>query len=1590
MPRIKRKFIRKIMCLGLSVALICENIVPAYGQEFFKNPQGKLEGFFDTPLPEMVSEGTNLGARRAEINTFLTQTLEEYNRNMKEPAFARAEKIKKEIIGNPGEAVAKEMFETPIDYKAKLLEDLKEQYQETKTILENSRNKFLNDIEQEEKKYRKEGFSDAEIAAWKAENLKNIESIFNDTILKNDTYFNEQLDKITNHYDEFLKEFKLEAEEAFFVHVKDLFAELINLYNKNPKEVKDQILEVTPVVVSLVNSKGSRVYNKEQKNILLDLYRNVLEEENSKFANNKDYETNPCEDMAYCSNLTNAIMGIGVLSPSHKDSDLIIKIIKNYDETPAFGSIMITGLAALLAMENYDAVDKFLMQKTKDEDKFEAMDSLNVFDFENWVLFAAAKNGKYYGKVSTKTVYYDDTKVRNAYTDLAQMLADDGSPQALNILKKYGVDKCKVMQTSGVKKETLAKYSISCQGIKPFLLGALLSGKSGAAQYSLPKPSANNSNYRNISEHNQKLQNNYYNLAKNNFNGDAEAMLAAHFMTLGLGDLPAEDEYNIDTALYKIFKDRIPEKFLKSKFIVVDRIRKAQKEDRQEDTTAGIWIARAANVYVLVKFLVVLGAKALGFGKGVFNAIKMSKIGLTVKNIPALAKVAAQYTKEVFMKKKIVAQISQMGKNFKEIAKNYKSSVRLTVLQNAAQYTNAVYDYTAASLNTLRISESTNLTKGLTKIIKGIKYDENLGIFLLNRSSQIPKQLLEVVDDIVATATTNAKTKYRVAKLFKKGANFKEMFLEEVKNLTASSALRFEDQKFLVEFFEGADFGLELGKAESHISSLGFVKNAVRNFAEKPLILQGFFGTQEGKGTPIGVEFSVRDKMPTFAESNPEFAQIVQKDGNFLLKFFKNENEIIDFSAFKLGFENTESFVDFARASAKLLAEGKNAPKINIKYIPKEANTFWNRNFRNIFARDKRALFGGNGTVAILGKDGVTLTETGITLKTYKQYDGIRLIINEAKNGAIDVYKGIDALPLTTEGAFFIPKYQLGQLLEFSKLRSVDAPYKIRLTGGMNKVNSLYLQSMVSLSVASTGLVRPLSKNYPDMDMGQLTFISLIFPYLLSAATPFVTPFVKKFGAIKVLKTSMGLSLASLALPMISGFHGFGGIQADNPFDKPSPSLLYPSALLIGLATTLTRGSYSPLIQSIGGGSGTLKANAFKSIASFMLILPPAIGAGIDYIWPKYFKNPDGSLYLDENGEKVRKHWFDFSFSYPVLFTIAGASLYKLQKAHFNSGIGRDAKSFSNAREFFKDVGASYKLLGRRDLLPLTLSSALFAGAESSFLYTYAYSMASEYVGNTVDIEALVPVLALIALNAPAFITRMNSKRILKALGGDNMMGYRNLLTTSIISSGIGGYLLAKQDDPISFSLGLILTSVGFSQITGSILRYGHKKLEFEVLKQLDKHIVTSWDVSYPTIFIGMSAVPYLFGEMADKNIAGFQTDNKSDMVSLKNTSWQEMMWVPMASSVIGSGLLYLGMRSKTSLGVLNKIPLIAPLGLVSRVNNHGFTTLAFPKPDFAQSKIQQPIDNFKLNFNYNKDLIIPNGLNVTPNFTIQPLTSGR
>ena len=298
MPPIKNKVLKKIICLGLSAVLIYNTTVPALGQEFFSKTFPEV--------PEVAVDHTYFDNTHAEMRAFIIEAeREERKMKMQNEGYARAQEIMYEILGDEQKEVIEEHFgnggQKKINFKEEYLNSLEKSFNEAKEVINTKVQDALQqikDIEQEALAGVASGeFTQEEFDAWREQEeldkkISDLQKEYKKGIAKLEEYRDEELDKINNHYEDFLKELQQGAQDAFFDHVKALFAELIGIYQIDPKQAEEQILAVTPVVVSLVNSKKERVYTEEQQKILVKLYHKVIRTENSKVGQDKSSSSN--------------------------------------------------------------------------------------------------------------------------------------------------------------------------------------------------------------------------------------------------------------------------------------------------------------------------------------------------------------------------------------------------------------------------------------------------------------------------------------------------------------------------------------------------------------------------------------------------------------------------------------------------------------------------------------------------------------------------------------------------------------------------------------------------------------------------------------------------------------------------------------------------------------------------------------------------------------------------------------------------------------------------------------------------------------------------------------------------------------------------------------------------------------------------------------------------------------------------------------------------------------------------------------------------------------------------------------------------
>ncbi len=420
---------------------------------------------------------------------------------------------------------------------------------------------ILHEIAAETLKDNKYLLREQAVLQWKKQADAQLKKWYKDNFALLNKWKNQAADKAQQVFDKTYNPQLLQArEEEVRKAVRDMWA-----YKDLGPKAKQQLLTLAPVILPLRTLDGKSFFTKEQKDWL---YVNYMQGLKNGLSCGKDNTDEPACNFAFLS-----ITGLSMLTDNPTAANAIEAFMQAKLKTPHAVPALLTGTAALLSMKRYNILEGFLHTATRNEYN---IDNLDVLSIENLVNLLANINGQYLGEVSKYAQYplqanpTDQTAVANAWEDMAQLLASDGSPEALTLLRKYGVEQCRVFTDTSITLKEQQK--LVCAGIMPFLAGALTSGKSGAAnynptgEYTTPGTYLNNSGHAGYISPVQAQQNARKQAAKNQafrhyaatMGLSAEAMLARHLFLQSMGDLNAESELRLDTHLYKVYASSNP------------------------------------------------------------------------------------------------------------------------------------------------------------------------------------------------------------------------------------------------------------------------------------------------------------------------------------------------------------------------------------------------------------------------------------------------------------------------------------------------------------------------------------------------------------------------------------------------------------------------------------------------------------------------------------------------------------------------------------------------------------------------------------------------------------------------------------------------------------------------------------------------------------------------------------------------------------------------------------------------------------------------------------------------------------------------
>lgn len=473
--------------------------------------------------------------------------------------------------------------------------------------------------------------ANAELDAWQKKSLQDLKSWKKKQLARTKQVFQQEGEN------KLLKQ----REQA----VREMVSDLWKFQNYQSSMARGVLLDVAPTLAALKTMDGKSFFSDKQIRWLEQQYTKILE-------NSKDPKICQDPNNHKCKRMFMALTGLSILGNHSSASYAIVDLIDAYAKTEMAVPVITSGFAALIARKEYSSIKGSLHQFTQKETLLDNFDMLSV---STWVEAAANINGQYLGEVSKFAQYpltekaNEKSALGNAWEDVALLLAEDNNPAGLEILRQYGVETCRVYTDVNLKMERKIK-GLRCNGIIPFIVGALESGKSGANQYA-PKlrseivgPHISNTSTINVTPQQAAANQQYNRDVASLFRQYAaqmgltpEAAVARHLFTQSMGDLSAESELALDTKLYKVYEKSAKARAPKPGYAITPYSRgsatynaKSVRQDRVSFFRKAAVFADIAILLWCIYDITKWGRTAYKVGKGILSASKMSRGGATV------------------------------------------------------------------------------------------------------------------------------------------------------------------------------------------------------------------------------------------------------------------------------------------------------------------------------------------------------------------------------------------------------------------------------------------------------------------------------------------------------------------------------------------------------------------------------------------------------------------------------------------------------------------------------------------------------------------------------------------------------------------------------------------------------------------------------------------------------------------------------------------------------------------------------------------------------------------------------------------------
>lgn len=928
--------------------------------------------------------------------------------------------------------------------------------------------------------------------------------------------------------------------------LRALAADLMALYYKSPDKVRSYVIGLAPLLLP----SAADIFSAKDKQALLSVARGRVKAPAA-----------ACLKSASCEAETDAVSILGSIG-SLEDRVAITDLLEKTKTMPDI-RLFLSGISALISLKAYGSVNGILSAASDKEHDFSDMDFLSV---ETHVENFAAWNGRYLGNSSRNFQYkYKDEesgkeRYSNAWTDVAFILAQDGSPESLQILRTYGIQKCASPDGKGLR----------CSGITPFLVGALLSGKSGYQNYKFPYigPGAylgrdgrgGYTTQQDAARFNSRadaLTANMRALAKQK-GMNIEQYAALTIINSSMGDLGAAEENALDLELNKKFGKVISGKY--SEYAVVNAKNFQAKDARQARVSAFRMLARTFDlgftIWCFWDILKIAGRLGL---RG-WHVIQLARAGTKVKRLA--------YIRRNFVFLNGVALRAQARQaTRKKVFNKIKNSMTTSVMADSRLYFSTPAALEVVKVQTKVPAMSTKTAVAVTRLTPAdIRLTPSDNIFAAAPPA-LSRPVLPAESAVIKYGGKELELPQKVTASFK----------------NASSG------KNAVWVTNGDDFA----QIPMEINLNGKVPGLKNTSRVKGVVISEngdwvHFVSQNGGKLSFKNDVS-HFKIPLSAESAGALIAEIQKQPRALMDYLNTLNASRPFKDNNIYFKFT--------LERDFLASAKN----------KVAGLF----------TDKDADFVTHAVYDVLGRE-----ITGVKVRAVRDAKGIKFVFDGKELKAVMAETG-----QLVKGEITLPKNLLPAVGVLGKNNS-GLKLSAQIKGTLNKTMGVMALSAVNIGVGSSGLLGVIDDTYTDDQLSPAAKV-LITSALFGAAnfaSPAFAGIIKKRGAASALGISFGTTAVALSIPILNGFNG----SIIEEGKEPNPWPLYITPVLLGASTALSKASIGAMTNAVDPTG--VKFNLSLALKSGFNVGMVGLSAGVNtgyYLLKRSSKDEEYSPWLN-------------------------------------------------------------------------------------------------------------------------------------------------------------------------------------------------------------------------------------------------------------------------------------------------------------------------------------------------------------------------